>query len=142
MSRLAISILILAVSAAACTPTTSRRETLTESPTAETTSAEEPKNCPEGGCPVPDCQGGPVVNAQIDHVPKAVGVKDVDTDVKNWLREIGGAGDATGLPTPQDKIAFLASRDGSDVALLWYVTDGHGGWLRDSYVGCESALKA
>jgi hypothetical protein len=82
-----------------------------------------------------------VVSAQIDHVPNASGVKDVETDVEDWLREIGGAGDAAGIPTPHDMIAFLVSRDGSDVALLWYVTDGHGGWLRDSYDGCESALK-
>ena len=82
-----------------------------------------------------------VINAQIDHVPDAIGVTDVESDVEDWLHQIGGAGEAAGIPTPHGRIAFLVSSEGSDVALLWYLADGQGGWLRDSYVACESALE-
>jgi len=141
MSRLTISILILAL-CAACASTTPAGAP-TESPSAGTaSSSEEPTDCPEEGCPVPDCQGGVVVNAQIDHVADAIGVTDVESDVEDWLHEIGGAGEAAGIPTLQDRIAFLVSRDRTDVALLWYVTDGHGGWLRASYVACQSELNS
>jgi hypothetical protein len=141
MSRLAISVLLVAVVATACARSPSGSATPpTDAPSSEATSSAEPEDCGTGGCPVPDCQRGTVVNAQIDHVPDAVGVTDVESDVEDWLDEIGGAGQAAGIPTPHGRIAFLVSSEGSDVALLWYVSDGHDGWLRESYVACQSAL--
>ena len=67
---------------------------------------------------------------------------DVEADLKDWIQTLVGEGEGTGIPTPQNKIAFLVRRDDTDLALLWYVSDGSGGWLRDSYTACASAVQS
>jgi hypothetical protein len=143
MARLVIAVL-LALSSIACAEATpaeapgGKKSVSTASP-----SSTEPTDCPAHGCAIPDCGGGTVVNAQFDHVAGAKGVEDAEADAEEWLRAIGGTGDvAGGLPTPQGTIAFLATDDGSDVALFTYESDGEGGWLRSSYAACQSELDA
>ena len=38
-------------------------------------------------------------------------------------------------------LTILVTRDENDVALLRYVSDGNGGWLRDGYAARTSALR-
>ncbi len=91
---------------------------------------------------MPDCQGDETVHASIDTVQGAVGTHDVEADLKQWIQTLVGEGEGTGIPTPDNKIAFLVRNDGTDLVLLWYVSDGSGGWLRDSYTACASAVQS
>ena len=78
----------------------------------------------------------------IDHAAGAVGVDHVEADLARWQRGLVGEGNAGGIPTPENAIAFLVTRDGKDLALFSYLSDGHGGWLRAGYTACRSALKS
>jgi hypothetical protein len=92
------------------------------------------------GCQVPNCGDGLVQRVIVDHGSGAVGTRDVNRDVEQWISNLVGQGEAHGIPTPSNKLGFLVTRDDADLALLWYVSDGSGGWLRDGYSACASAL--
>jgi len=69
-----------------------------------------------------------------------VGTQNVEQDLQAWIQQLVGQGEGQGIPTPENRIAFRVTRDQTDIALLWYVSDGDGGWLRDGYTACQSAL--
>jgi hypothetical protein len=89
---------------------------------------------------VPDCGSDQVLHVSVHLDPGTLGTQDVSADVDGWIRTLLGQGEAHGIPTPQNQIAYLVSRGDTDLALLWYVSDGSGGWLRDGYTACASAL--
>ena len=101
-----------------------------------------PSPCPETDCgiPTPDCKGDAEAVGTYDPSTDVV-VNDVETDVDSWAQALVGGADAmSGIPTPPNTIAFLVRRDGRDLALLWYRTDGADRWIRSRYVACEWAL--
>lgn len=144
MVRLVLVATAVAAFATACasaTPTDSASEAT--SVAAESSGLDDsPQECRATGCPVPDCGEGQTVHASIDHGASAVGTHAVEADLKEWIESLVGGGEGTGIPTPQNKIAFLVRRDDTDLALLWYVSDGSGGWLRVGYTACASALQS
>ena len=143
MTRLVLVVLIASSSMACAEATPPETPGGSASASTAASAPAEPTECPEEGCPLPDCRGGIVATAQIDYVAGASGVQDAEADAEAWLRAIGGTGDvAGGLPSPQGTIAFLATHDGVDVALFTYASDGEGGWLRSSYAACQSELDA
>ena len=91
------------------------------------------------GIPTPDCKGDAEAVGTYDPSTGVV-VNDVETDVNSWAQALVGGGSTSGIPTPPNTIAFLVRRDGRDLALLWYRSDGAGGWIRNRYVACEWAL--
>jgi len=135
--------LSLIVAAASCTSTTS--PTGGGSSATTTTSIQvkviTPPPCPGTDCgiPTPDCTGDAEAVGTYDPSTGVV-VDDIETDVNGWAQALVGGGATSGIPTPPNAIAFLVRRDGSDLALLWYRSDGAGGWIRDRYVACQSAL--
>ena len=100
-----------------------------------------PSPCEGYGCgiPVPDCRGEAEEIGTYDP-SQVVAVNDISTDVASWAQELVGGGDPRGIPTPRDVAAFLVTRDGKDLALLSYRSDGAGAMRRIHYVACESAL--
>jgi hypothetical protein len=145
--RLAIACfgLLLAVSCTAGPGSTSRAAVggSPGQPTSITSSVEAaaPSSCPDTGCPVPDCRGGVEVHVAYDPGAGSVGTKSVDASLQRWIAGLFGSGEGRGIPTPEGNIAFLVTRDGRDLGLLWYHSDGQGGWLKKSYVACEWAVK-
>lgn len=135
--------LSLIVAAASCTSTTP--PSADGSSATATTSIQvkviTPSPCPGTDCgiPTPDCEGDAEAVGTYDHSTGVV-VNDVETDVNGWAQTLVGGGATSGIPTPPNAIAFLVRRGGSDLALLWYRSDGGSGWIRDRYVACESAL--
>ncbi|MFI5392098.1 MAG: hypothetical protein ACHQY1_00015 [Myxococcota bacterium] len=101
-----------------------------------------PPSCEGAGCPirVPDCGGGPEVHAIYSSPEGSIGTADVDADLQSWIGELFGSGEGRGIPTPPDTIAFAVTSDGHDLGLLFYQSDGQGGWLKKSYVACQAAL--
>lgn len=151
MYRILLLILAVATLASACASASTTRSaadaTTIGSAVDATTSVASPSgheegnnSCPPGGCPVPNCGSDEVVHVVPQADPSGVGTQDPQTDVEQWSNTLVGGGKATGIPTPQNKLAYLISVDGTDLALLWYVSDGAAGWLRDGYTACASAL--
>ena len=124
----------------ACSSTTSSNEAISVPTSVKVIT---PSPCDGGNCPirVPDCGNDPEVHATFDVVPGTVGQKDVEADLQSWINDLFGAGTGRGIPTPEDSIAFQVTNQGKDLGLLWYRDDGNGGWIRKSYVVCQSALK-
>jgi hypothetical protein len=77
----------------------------------------------------------------IDYAAGARGVEHVDVDAANWLHAIAGEGHIVPLPTPKGEVAFALQRGGKPLAVVWYIADGHGGWLREHYRACSSATE-
>jgi hypothetical protein len=82
------------------------------------------------------------VHLRIHHASDAVGVTDVNSDLARWIRELVGQGDAGGLPTPENEIAFEVRQGDHDVAFLAYVTNDHTSWFRWAASVCASALRS
>ena len=101
-----------------------------------------PSPCVGYGCgiPVPNCRGGAEEVGTYDPSQVAA-VNDVGTDVESWAQELVGGGDTSGIPTPRNAVAYLVTRDGNDLTLLWYRSTDEG-MFRNRYVACESALSS
>jgi len=138
----ALTVAMLATACTSATPNGSATGGAASVVAAETTSGngDGSRGCPPEGCPVPDCGSDEVLHVSVHVDPGATGTQDVSADLDKWISTLVGQGEGHGIPTPPNKIAFLVTGDDTDLALLWYVSDGNGGWLRAGYTACASAL--
>jgi hypothetical protein len=62
--------------------------------------------------------------------------------MERWMQNLAGGGEASRIRSGSRRfLTILVTRDENDVALLRYVSDGNGGWLRDGYAARTSALR-